>query len=781
MKLTDIKDNTLIICENDYKKYILKYFNDNNLFLNVNFLTKKEFLNNYLFSYDEKTIYYLYKKYNLKIDIIKMYLNNLYFIDENKDYQNNKIIKLKDIKKELIDNKLLYFNPLFKENIKNKNIIVVGYPYLDNYELDIFNSLNSKIIDIDSNYKHNEVFKFNTIYDEVNYITNEICSLIKNGVNINNIKLINVSSEYENVIERVFNLYNIPVKIKCNKTFNGLKITNDFIKYYESNLNETIKKIEKYDSKYLNKIINIINKYSFVNDYLDVKDLIINEIKNTKIDDFSLKNFIEVLDVNSVFDDNTYVFCMNFNSASIPSFIKDEDYITDNIKNEINKKTVLEINKELKEYYIKKLNSIKNLYISYSSRSNVLEYYPSILVGEMNLKITEKTLNDKHYSYLNDKINYACMLDNYYKYGDIDNNLDLYHNTFKDALYKTYNNKYKQIDINELYKVINNKLRLSYSSLDNYNKCAFKYYIKNVLKLDTYDETFDTFIGSLFHDVLEKCFNHDLDVDKEINNYIKEKQLKPSEKFFIKKITEDIKNVINIINKQNEDILFKDALYEKNITIKKDNVLPVEFTGFIDKILYKKEKDKTYISLVDYKTGNIDIDLKNTYYGLSMQLPIYLYLIKKSNLFEKPIFAGFYLQHILNGSKNEEELIDSLKLIGYSNSDVDVLEKFDLNYANSNVLKGVKLKNDGSFYAYSKVLNNDQIDNLIDLTEKNIDSSIDRILKGNFDINPKKIGFDNDLGCKYCKFKDICFKTNNDYVIYEEKEDISFLGGDNNA
>ena len=110
-----------------------------------------------------------------------------------------------------------------------------------------------------------------------------------------------------------------------------------------------------------------------------------------------------------------------------------------------------------------------------------------------------------------------------------------------------------------------------------------------------------------------------------------------------------------------------------------------------------------------------------------------------------------------------------------------MLEKFDLNYANSNVLKGVKLKNDGSFYAYSKVLNNDQIDNLIDLTEKNIDSSIDRILKGNFDINPKKIGFDNDLGCKYCKFKDICFKTNNDYVIYEEKEDISFLGGDNNA
>ena len=81
-------------------------------------MTKKEYLDNYYYSYDDKTIMYLLKKYQLNIDIIKEYLSYMNIIDINKEYKSNKINNLKNIKIELLNNNLLYENKYFKEYIK---------------------------------------------------------------------------------------------------------------------------------------------------------------------------------------------------------------------------------------------------------------------------------------------------------------------------------------------------------------------------------------------------------------------------------------------------------------------------------------------------------------------------------------------------------------------------------------------------------------------------------------------------------------------------------------
>ena len=67
-------------------------------------MTKKEYLDNYYFSYDDDAIYYLMKKYNLNIDVCKVYLKNLYVIDINRDYSSLKLNYLKELKKDLINN-----------------------------------------------------------------------------------------------------------------------------------------------------------------------------------------------------------------------------------------------------------------------------------------------------------------------------------------------------------------------------------------------------------------------------------------------------------------------------------------------------------------------------------------------------------------------------------------------------------------------------------------------------------------------------------------------------
>jgi ATP-dependent helicase/DNAse subunit B len=151
-----------------------------------------------------------------------------------------------------------------------------------------------------------------------------------------------------------------------------------------------------------------------------------------------------------------------------------------------------------------------------------------------------------------------------------------------------------------------------------------------------------------------------------------------------------------------------------------------------------------------------------------MQLPVYVFLIKNSNLFNNVIIGGFYLQKILNNYQSLEDKKKSLKLQGYSNLDINILNEVDSSYEDSNMIKSLKTTKDG-FSRYAKVLDNSQIDKLSDIVKENIINASKDILDGKFDINPKEIK--NDIvGCKYCPYKDICFMDNSDIITLEEKE-----------
>lgn len=785
MNINLFKDNQIIICSNVYKKKILKLLNDNKLFLNIKFFTINEFINKYVFSYDARTLCYLINKYNYKVDVAKMYLDNIYYI-EDKKYDNKKLDHLVSLKNELIDNDLLIFDNSFEEYIKNKEILYIGNEYLNNYIKNIFNDLDVRIINVNKNYDLKEVYEFNDINEEVDYVAKHISKLINNNTNINNIKIV-ASSEYDIVIERIFSIYKIPINVNKTSLY-SLNITHDFLDNYESNIQNTIDKLKNYDSLLVNKIVSICNKYAYINDYNLVKELIINDLKNTNINNYNYKNKIEKISLDYPFDDE-YVFVMGLNNGNIPSVLYDEEYITDNIKDNLGLDKTITINKINKEITLNNLKNIKNLYMSYKLSDGIKDYYPSSIIKENNINIVHYD-NDilESYSKLNDKINYAKRLDQFYKFGTFEDNLMIYKNNIE-LNYKTFNNKYKGIEKDKLYKSLNNKLTLSYSSLSNYSKCSFRYLIANILKLEKYEDKFEAYLGSVFHDVLEKCFNNDLNVHEEIENYIKDSKrlLTIKEKFFINKIEKDIIFVIDTIKKQNKLNSFDNALYEQNFTIKKDKDIPVEFTGFVDKLLYKELAGKTLVTIVDYKTGNVDIDLRYIPYGLSMQLPTYLYLVKKSNIFNNPKFTGFYLQFILdkniiidpkkNYIKQREDL---LKLNGYSNSNVEYLEKFDSTFNDSELIKSMKTIKNGNFSSYAKVLNDDEIDKIIEITDNNIEKGINNILNADFSINPKKVGKKN-YGCEFCKFKDICFMTEDDIQTVEEIKDLSFLGGDNNA
>ncbi|MBQ3021650.1 MAG: PD-(D/E)XK nuclease family protein [Bacilli bacterium] len=774
-----IKDNSILIIPNNLKLELIRNIRLYNKDLNVKIFSLDEFIKKLTFDYDEKTIYELMKLENVNYNIAKLYLNNIKYVD--KYYNIDKLDKLYDIKCKLND--FLIKDNLFYHLIKEKEIIIYGYDYINKYQYKVLNNVNNlKVINKKYNdYNHN-VYKFNTLEDEVIFVAEKICELINNNIDINSIFISNLDNNYYNVIDRIFSMYNIPINLNNN---NNLYQTN-IGKYFINNLNNDIDLLlstieNKFDMNNINnkniynKLIDCLNKFYFTKDYLSIKDNIINVMKNTFINNIKYINAVNEIDiVDNNINDDKYIFLVGFNLNKIPRTYKDEDYINDNIKLDYMEKSY-EMNIINKSLYYKIISSIKNLFISFNCKHLNENFYPSILIDEYKMNVIEEKVNVSKYSNKINELLLASSLDNLIKYNTLNNNLNLLFNNYK-INYMKYDNRFNGIDKNILYKYLNNTLNISYSSMDNYYHCSFKYYLSNILKLDYFEETIQTYIGNLFHYVLSKAYLDNFDFDECVHYFISNNPYPDSKKseYFLNKVLDELRFIVKTIEYQNTLMDMDEAFYEKKIIVEKNKVININFKGFIDKLL---KKDNSIV-IIDYKTYNVDINLNYLPYGLSMQLPVYLYLTK--NLNKDYEIIGFYLQQILFNkmSKKEnktlkEQKMDNLKLKGYSIGNEEKLMHFDTSYENSELIHGMKLTSKG-FGPYSKVLTNKQIDNIVKFTDERINDCVDGVINGDFIINPKKINGKN-IGCEFCKFKDICFMTNKDLKELDDIKDLSFL------
>ena len=737
----------------------IKYYN-----YNIKFMSLEDFIKKYIFDYNNKTIYYLMKEYDINLSSALVYINNLYYISDKLD--NNKMNILKEMKEYLDNNKLLIYNDRFREYIKDKEIYIYGYDYLDKYTLSILKDLNYKVIDY--KYRDNniyDVYEFDYIDDEVIFVIDRIYELLRKNIDINKIKLI-ITNEYKEVIYRLFKIYNLPISIKKRSIY-SIKVVKDVLSNLD-NIDNNLDIIKDDDIK--DKVVKVLNNYSFINDKEEVRELIINDLKNTYLDEGS--SDIKISNINDYFEDDDYVFLLGFNKENIPILYKDDEYFSDKEKEILGYDTSNELNINKKIEVIKKIKNINNLIITYKLRDNNNSYTMSDLLIDINI------IKDYKISYNNsamaNKILLANKLDNLVKYNVKEDDLDLLYSNYN-IPYMKYDNKYHNIDKNKLYKYLDNKLLLSYTAINNYEKCKFKYYISNILKINIINNDFNIIIGNVAHYILSHIDDKDFDIDNSYNNYLKSiRPLTNRELFILSNVKDELSTIIKIIRDQYQYMSLNQSMKEKEIYVNKDKNIKVTFKGVIDKVLYKEEDNKTYLVVIDYKTGSSDaIDLKNMEYGLNLQLPIYLYLSSKMELKNIKV-VGFYLQKLfnmpsINGTNDyDEERAKTLKLEGYSINEENILSKFDNNYSNSNIIKSMKVTPKG-FSSNSKVLSEEEINTMIDNTDKIIDTAIKDILEGDFSINPKVIN-GKSISCDRCEYKEICYQREND-IVYINRED----------
>lgn len=769
------KENLLIICPNEEKIKILDTISKEEKLYDIKFMTKEEYKKNYFYNYNEKALYYLLSKYKFNLDVAKVYLKNLYVIDELKDYKSPKLSFLKDLKLELKENNLLEENPNFKDYIKSKNILVKNYYDLDKYEEEM---LKTKV-EIPASTLNVPVVECTTLEEEVNEVCLKILELLNKGIDINKIYLSNISNDYYYTINKLFKYYNIPINLDMNNSIYATKVVKDFLETNELDLEDKNKSVIN------RKLVNVLSSLSSLDSTTkEYKTILIDKLKSTKLPLKKKQNSVTIKDIyKESFSSDEYVFVLGFNQDILPKMEKDIAYINDAIKDEVPLYKTSYLNKRNKEVLIYLLSNIKNLYLSYKLSSPFSSFYKSSLITDLNLEIIKPIPDTLNKSHIYNRLRLAEKLDLYHLYGEKDSSLETLY-THYNIPYNTYSNAYTGINNDTYLTNLPYPLKLSYTSLNSYNECAFKYYVKYVLKLDKYEDSFAAFIGSLYHRILQLYQKTNFDFETEYRKYLETRELTLKEKLLLLRIKKDLIHLIETLRAQQLLTGYDDALYEKKVEVELDKNVSVVFTGTIDKIMYYKKVEDTYFTLVDYKTGFIDTHIEPMKHGLHMQLPVYLYLIHYSKVFANPIFTGIYYQNIMFNyptwtSKKDKEQIykENLMLQGYSTDDTSILERFDSTYEKSEYIKSMSYTEEKGFGTYAKVMDNDTLYNLVQYTKKHISDKTDDILASNFEINPKVYAGKN-IACEFCGFKDICFMKEKDQQYLDKVEDLSFLGGE---
>ena len=750
----------IIICPNDIK---LEYLKDSKIH-NYKFYDLKTLKEKVFFKYDDLALYEVAKKYNVKPAIALKMLENLYYIDDY--YNDSKLDKLYDLKKYLISKNLIMKDDNFFVFLKDE-IIIEGYEY--NKELEKIIEILSRYTkvtyrELKSKYPLKEIYEFEKIDLEIRFVAENILKLVNEGTDINKIYVINSNNEYIGVIARIFSLFGIPYNLNHNKPITMFKITKEFLKFIKNSnlkigeLNEFLNELKKYnENDILNQIINTLNKYYKLNENIKkLYEIIYFDLKNTCLKQEKFTNVVNIIENIRIFDDDSYVFAISNNEVNA---YKDNDYLKDSEKLLIGINPSYELNaiNDLKTINI--LSNIKNLTLSYKLHAGDNDYAINHIFDALEIK---------KYEFKNNSANY---------------------NKYLFANYKRYDNSYKKIDYEDLNKYLDNRLNLSYSSMDQFFKCKFRFFLNNILKIEPKEETMATKIGSMFHKILERTLKNNYEnyleiIDEEALNYLNSDV---KEKFYAENLKKEAIKIIMRIKENSSKSDFKEFAFEKYFEIKLNSKMDIKLIGFADKILIFNDGINNYIIVVDYKTGSYSIDLSKIKDGFNMQLLIYLYLVTKIDFIKNPKIAGAYIDHILDELKSSEygktydEIVDT-RLDGITIKNSEILSHIDEYYNINSYLKGIRVKKDGEFYSNSKVYSERDFNKLLEIVEENINKVVDSIENCDFEINPKRYAGskpDDIVGCEFCSFKEVCYMSAKDIKMLEKSSLEEILGDDN--
>lgn len=206
-------------------------------------------------------------------------------------------------------------------------------------------------------------------------------------------------------------------------------------------------------------------------------------------------------------------------------------------------------------------------------------------------------------------------------------------------------------------------LTVSPTALDSYHKCSFNYFCKYGLKAYKKEQvSIDAASrGTIVHAVLERLVNKYMELSfanyspdvlkkeaRDMTDEYVEKYLggyeEKSQTFIyeINSIKKSLDFIVEYMAKELSGSKFKavkcELKMDKNGEIKPEKIPltnggTISVKGVVDRLDTYEENGITYLRVVDYKTGNKDLQIGDIYCGIGLQMFVYLFTLVKSKKF----------------------------------------------------------------------------------------------------------------------------------------------------
>lgn len=788
------QEEDIIIVSNKYIKPILIQKFSNQM-RKITFKSFDEVKGDIYTTIDYQMLFHNMKE-DTNLEVLRIKLANSYFIQQDSNepflhelylyHQNNHLI--------LDENHLSYY--------KSKKVYFVNYygdddlinqmlPFLKHYE----RCFTTNSID-----KELTIFHFENYDDEILEVVNHIAILLNKKVDPAKIVIHKVNKDYLNKLEEYLMIYKIDYIVEGEGSFFDVDIVKNFfhdLKNYEAmRLNKVLKDylIDKKDNKIFSKIGKVLEPLIMLD--LTINSITLDLIKDVFIHTIyqeEVTNAIKIENVlNHIYDDDTHIFIMNFSHGEIAHIYKDDTYLNDKIRKNLKLLTSFDKTQIEEKKILDCIHSYESIHLSYSTYCSSKIYMPSNLIKELAKK----------------RIVNIC-----------DASIHIYHIVNEDmakmrffkayALYRLYQKKtfdylygyaYFCADLTKRYQSDFNAtldylalptlfMELSYTKLNDYFSCPFRFYLKYILNIEEkMEDNNSTFVGRMYHFVLEKVVAKRYidrrtkeevleNISVYICDFVKNQtyEIKDKLKFYLNKFSEELKLIVEIIMDFMDHSSFEVLGLEQKLEKQLDDYTVV--VGLIDKILKYQE----YYLVIDYKTNPVHPNWYALDVGLDLQLPLYLYLIKANDPNAK--IAGSYLQSVFRTSllKYEDKplskvMLEQLKYVGYTLQDRDVILAIDTNALNGSGSLPKQIVSNKGFYKnfLKKSFTQTQFDAIILYVEKLIFEANKKIRKGLFPILPLT-DEKNESVCRYCRLKDLCYRNETMKKVYKKHDDFSYL------
>ena len=355
----------------------------------------------------------------------------------------------------------------------------------------------------------------------------------------------------------------------------------------------------------------------------------------------------------------------------------------------------------------------------------------------------------------------------------------------------------ERLSVETAEKLYDRKIAGSVTRLENFASCPFKHFMQYGLKLrprleygiDVRD------IGTMFHDSISAFFT-ELDAkaidfkalsEAERLDLVEESVRKVTGQYailqdgahnayLVNRMRRIADRTVNALQRQwaageygtiESEVPFDGAKDSPKLQIPLRDGVILSLNGRIDRIDRSEDGKSVYVKVIDYKSGARSLDYSQIYYGLQLQLLLYLKAATERERIAHPgadvVPAGIYYYHIddpiveANQEDTERAIYDELRMNGITNSDDGAVKKLDADFAagteKCRVVSGLQKKQDGSFFVSARVASTEELNGMCDFVLDKSKELAAEIMAGEMEAHPVRQGSD---ACAYCDFHNVC-------------------------